>query len=167
MDSYAEFVSHARRVCGGLVLMVAAACAPEQKVAEPVSPLVGRWVRVYPTEGALDTLELRPDGSVSGSVAGLDSMHYAATRWQIGSDLMPGGFCIGAGRQPNGLNRMHCQGYLLRGDTLWLANQSRTAFLRPQADGQLVAWTSNRGSADAPVPGDSVRAVPVSMRVQP
>ena len=153
-----------------VALIVSAACADEERAADPAHPavLAGRWIQVYPATGALDTLTLHDDGRVTGSTVGLGESSYPFVSWRIGADLMPGGFCIGEDKPtvyPN--PQRYCQGYLLAGDTLWLANGQRTTFLRASGDGSgpiLTPWTSPRGGVSAPTAGDSVARPPASVR---
>lgn len=150
----------ARIASGGLLLCVMS-CDPAHKPTQPVSPLVGRWVQVFPAHGALDTLWLRDDGMVVGVAAGLDDTGYSLERWKLGSTFMPGGLCLGEAlsesdpRQPQFL----CQAFSISGDTLWLANRSQTVFLRyPQTDAThaIAPWPALIGAPIAPRPGEEV-----------
>ncbi len=119
--------------------------------------LVGDWIRIYPTAGALDTLTLDSDGTVRGSVAALDSLGLRFTRRKVGGPLMPGGFCIG------GEVQYLCQGFRLKVDTLALASQRHAIFVRAVRDRRRVAitpWAGPVRPTAAPRPGDSVRALP-------
>lgn len=145
-----------------LLLLISVGCS---RGAGPHSAdataLIGRWIQVYPAEGALDTLILREDGTVRGSVSGFDpSGAHDITHWNIGTRLMPGGFCIGEGAGKDKFS--YCQGFLIEGDTLWFANRRRSVFVRIPADGRRVdfaAWDDPHRSVFAPEPAESVRAV--------
>ena len=140
------------------------ACEVERAPAAAPPPIAGTWVRVYPREGAPDTLTLHAGGAVSGSGAGLDSTGLQYTHWKVGDPLMPGGFCIGEGDQPNGQRLWACQGFLLTGDTLALANMKRTVFIRPATGGDRntdTGWAGPRGAIPAPRPGEGVKVVPL------
>ena len=155
-------------------VVVGGACQPEERPADPAHPtvLVGHWIQMYPATGALDTVRIHEDGGVSGSVAGFDnSAEMPHTYWRIGNRLMPGGFCIG--EEKPSLTRptpqRHCQGYRLAGDTLWLANQNRTAFLRVpeyRSVSALAPWSSPLGEVGSPEAGDSVARPPARLRVR-
>ena len=153
-------------------IIVVTACTREAPAADPAHPavLAGRWIQVYPATGALDTMVLHDDGRVTGSTVGLGERSYPYVAWRIGADLMPGGFCIGEEKATLYPKPQHsCQGYLLAGDTLWLANEQRTTYLRASDDGSgpmLTPWTSPRGDVRAPVAGDSVPRPPASVRVR-
>ncbi len=139
------------------------ACDVEPAPAAASHPIAGTWVRVYPGEGAPDTLTLHAGGAVSGSGAGLDSTGLQYTNWKVGDVIMPGGFCIGEGDQRNGKRLWACQGFLLTGDTLALANQRRTVFIRAAASAAPhvdTAWTGPRETIAAPRPGEGVKVVP-------
>ena len=153
-----------RIAAGGLVLC-AISCDPAHEQARPVSPLVGRWVQVFPALGALDTLWLREDGMVVGLAAGLDDTGYALERWKLGSTFMPGGLCLGEAlsesdpRQPQFL----CQAFSISGDTLWLANRSQTVFLRyrpTDATRAIAPWPALTGAPIAPRPGEEAGSAP-------
>ncbi len=160
-----------------IAVVLGSACQGEERSpapADPVHPavLVGHWIQVYPATGALDTVSLDDDGRVSRSVVGFD-LHEVIphTYWQIGAAVMPGGFCIGEEKpaltHPN--PQRHCQGYRLLGDTLWLANQNRTVFVRVPQDGRVLAlapWSSPRRAVSAPGAGDSVARPPANVRVR-
>jgi hypothetical protein len=134
-----------------LAAVSAVGCSTPDAAKDPDHPLAGTWIRVFPEEGALDTLVLHADGRASGSFAGLDPMAYEPDRWLLNNPLMPGGLCIGNSQ------RRDCQGYVLRGDTLLLANRRRTAFVRRPADGaQLTPWKGPDNTAHAPRPGAAV-----------
>ncbi len=156
-----------RRVQQSLLALAFAlgACEPGPGTETMAHPLVGKWVQVYPHRGALDTLVLQADGTARGSAKGLDSTAaFRITKWKIGDPLMPGGFCVGEGDQPNGLRLWTCQGFSLTGDTLALANVQQTVFLRVATSGPRAAdsaWTKSLGADPvAPAPGDSVKVVP-------
>ncbi len=157
-----SFVLRSACRSGAVLAITLAACSGDQDPATAAPPLAGEWIRVYPPDGALDTLILHDDGRVGGSTAGLDSSAYRFIRWKVGDPLMPGGFCVGEGDR-GGKHLWACQGFRLVGDTLALANQNRTVFLRVPADGHVVAstpWASPSGEPPAPRPGDSVKAIP-------
>ncbi|HET7623122.1 MAG TPA: hypothetical protein VFK39_14550 [Gemmatimonadaceae bacterium] len=131
------------------------------RTAAGASKLSGRWIQVYPAEGALDTLILRAGGTVGGSVAGFDSYgSRELTHWHIGTQLMPGGFCIGEGEGKD--KAALCQGFLIEGDTLWFANRRKSVFVRIPSDGRritLAVWDDPHRSVSAPEPAETVRAV--------
>ena len=148
-----------------LAVALSVACQdPEPPTdTDPAAEVAGTWIRMFPPEGAPDTLVLRADGTLHGSTAGLDSSPTAYERWWIGDRIMPGGLCFGeAEPRPGHQDRAsHCQGYRVSADTLWLANERRTAFLRAAAAvraEEVVPWTNPRGGTAPPVPLDSVQA---------
>lgn len=144
------------------LLLISVGCSRGAgRQAADATALIGHWIQVYPAEGALDTLILRADGTVRGSVSGFDpSGSHDLTHWNIGTPLMPGGFCIGEGKGKDKFS--HCQGFLIEGDTLWFANRRSSVFVRIPADGRrldLAAWDDPHRSVVAPEPAESVRAV--------
>jgi hypothetical protein len=145
-----------------ILLVISTGCSrgADRRTAA-ASNLVGRWIQVYPAEGALDTLILHADGTIGGSVAGFDSYgSRELTHWDLGTPLMPGGFCIGEGEGKDKFS--HCQGFVIEGDTLWFANRRKSVFVRVPSDGRrirLVAWDDPHRSVLAPEPAESVRAV--------
>ncbi len=107
------------------VIMIAASCAGDSSEnAQPANPLVGEWVRINPPPSTADTLKLRADGSASGDGDGLESGMGRVARWKIGIEVMPDGFCWAETSQ------WQCQAYLIRGDTLSLANARESRFVR-------------------------------------
>jgi hypothetical protein len=86
--------------------------------------VVGSWIQVFPGQGALEATTFLADGTIAGSVVGLETPIGPSTHWRIGHPLMPDGFCVGDSRH------WSCQAYALIGDTLWIANRTRTAYLR-------------------------------------
>ena len=109
---------------------------------------------MYPRAGALDTLVLEATGRVGRLTAGIDDIGVPLTRWYIGSPYSPGGLCFATdttGATPRGGT---CQAFLVRGDTLWLANGVQAAFLRAGAGQprQTVAWDRLHGHADGTDP---------------
>lgn len=125
--------------------------------AEHPSEFVGKWARVYPG-GPPDTLELGPDGAVLQVSSGIDDQAPdTLNHWVIGRPLMPGGFCIGY--RPRNFN---CQSYLLRNDTLALANLKSAVFIRAGAARFRNARATVPAAPvplriDAPRPGDGVK----------
>jgi hypothetical protein len=116
-------------------------------VPDPVHPeeLVGRWVRVHPSASRRDTLTLGRDGSAEGEsvllVTNAGTEWRRANRWKVGTELMPGGLCI---RDDAGYS---CMGFLVRNDTLALANVDRRVYVRAEALG------ADDGMDDANAPG--------------
>lgn len=152
----------------GAIVAIACNASPDSVVpsAEHPSAFAGRWVRVYPHVSGLDTLILHRDGSVSGSLTQLNSTDYRLLRWKIGDRVMPGGFCIGEGDQPDGQRRYSCVGYRMIGDTLALADIRHTVLIRALADPRVVIrpWDRPRLPVAAPAVGESVPANQVSRR---
>jgi hypothetical protein len=145
-----------------LLASLACACSGEQRASTAApSPLVGRWIRVYPPDGALDTLELHADGTASGPESGRYVGNYAPEKWMTEDELMPGGLCVGKGPQADGKRFWNCVGFRLAGDTLSLADGRQTVFLRAPTDGRLVvtAWTSPGPEVHAPRVGDTVHGI--------
>lgn len=133
-----------------MLLAVALVGCSNSATPTPSAPLVGRWIRVYPPDRALDTLILTANGEILGSVIGFDSLGFRITRWKIGSPVQPGALCVGDGKS------QLCQGYVLTGDTLWLANGRKTVYLRLPAQPEHVTiepWNSPKGIALPPAPG--------------
>lgn len=145
-----------------------AACAPAAEKDDPnPPPLVGTWLAVSPSALAGDTLVLLADGTAMGASRVIDAEAKAISRWQIGARVMPGGFCVRAEES------LWCQGFRLSGDTLGLANQSRTVFLRVTGPGGAARTAARLRTEDfrhvrvgAPAPGESVPRVPSGMRLQ-
>lgn len=116
--------------------------------------LSGRWVQVFPTQGALETMELGADGVLSGAVTGLDSSGIPRTHWKVGHPLLPEGFCVGTVSRTNQRGRWQCVSYRKSGDTLWLANVKATTYLRARRVGNpSKAWDSPRRAVRADRPG--------------
>ncbi len=108
-----------------LVVAIGAACTDDSADdAPPANPLVGEWVRINPPPSTADTLKLRADGSASGDADGLESGMGRVARWKIGIEVMPDGFCFAETSQ------WHCQAYLIRDDTLTLANGRASRYVR-------------------------------------
>jgi hypothetical protein len=137
--------------------------ATVKRQAPPPAPLLGRWVQVFPEQGALESMVLSADGTADfrGSNAlvqtltGQDSANIKLTKWFVGHRFMPGGLCIGNDEQ------RWCVGWKISGDTLALANLRQSIFLRQQ-DGAppvaTVAWTQPHfTAAEPPAPLDTVR----------
>jgi hypothetical protein len=175
-----------RHICS-LILLALTACTAENDRQESESfpvVLADSWVRFYPPTETPDTLILLANGTVRGSTAGIDDHGFAMTHWQIADTLMlnPGAFCIGTGwrgtvvaeplvgsaadtayyRRP----QTFCQGYALIGDTLALANQNGTVFVRASAAANLQQLRRRFDNPDgprlevaAPHPGAEVRGV--------
>lgn len=158
----AEFLNRGTRQpsCGMILLrwlssaLALVGCTPKAHDASSAPSLVGTWIRVFPPAGALDTLSLGADGSLSGSVAGLDSLGFNFSQWRIGDRLSPEAFCVGDGKQTL------CQGYRLSADTFALANGKHTVFVRLPADGHVVtAWGEAASIGSTRHPVDSVQAL--------
>lgn len=136
------------------VLAAIAGCAGPA-LPPPAEPpaVVGEWVQVYPARGASDTLVIRADGTVGGSVkaASLSPASYDLHKWQIGTPLMPEGLCLGEGPQPDGRKLWHCRAYRISGDTLALSGEPFPAFVRVRADGRHPDGGS-AGAAGSRVP---------------
>lgn len=132
-------------------------CRKDPAPDGPAHPLVGDWVRIYPTAGALDTLTLAADRSVRGSLAGLDSADFRLAKWQIGAEVMPQGLCMGDGE------RLWCQGFRLRNHTLVLGNLKGTVFVRLPKDGRHVTITP----LARPLPDAAARPPVAGMRPAP
>lgn len=108
-----------------LLVAVGASCSGgETADAPPVDPLVGEWVRINPPSVIPDTLELRADGRASGDGDGVEEGLGPLARWRIGVEVMPDGFCVAE------TSRWHCQAYLIRNDTLSLANGRASRYVR-------------------------------------
>jgi hypothetical protein len=128
------------------------------------APVIGQFVRVFPPEGAPDTLALHEDGSVSGSTAGLDSIDIARTHWKIDNETYPG-LCIGQDRplEP----RFECVAYEVSGDTLWLGNERSTTFLRIRPGQPPLAvspWQTPRRYVLGVRPDDTISVAPGTER---
>lgn len=110
-----------------------------------VPPVVGVWVQVYPEYGALDTLVLHADQTVTGSVAGLDQFGIDYTHWNINTPQVPDAFCVSI--RPPHHGRQVCQAWEVEGDTLWLGDMSQSTFLRAESIAAAlpgVPWSSPR-----------------------
>ena len=92
--------------------------------APPANPMIGKWVRINPPSDNTDTLELRIDGSATGDAGGLERGMGRVSRWRIGIEVMPDGFCFAETSQ------WHCQAYSIRSDTLSLANAMASRYVR-------------------------------------
>ncbi len=115
--------------CAVTALLISCSEADESGQTHNPFPdsLVGAWVRVYPNAGGTDTLVLNSDGTASGPLTGLGQGPLErASRWRVGyfstTDL-----CFVDDRT------RYCQGYILRGDTLALANMAHVVLIRAQA----------------------------------
>jgi len=105
-------------------ITVGATCSGDSGGAIPVDPLVGQWVRINPPAVIPDTLDLRADGRASGDGEGVEEGLGPLSRWRIGIEVMPDGFCVAE------TSNWHCQGYLIRNDTLTLANGVASRYVR-------------------------------------
>lgn len=140
------------------MLLCTISCQSQTRMEKPQSPLVGRWVQVFPARGALDTLVLRADGTIQGSADGLDDTEFPLERWRIGAPLMRDGLCLGEAQQRSGARvpQFVCQAFVVTGDTMWLANRNHTVFLRYRTSDAVSAispWPALIGAPLAPRPG--------------
>ena len=151
-----------------LALSMGGCQAKDEAPGVPTPPVVGTWIRVFPTEGALDTLVIHADGTLTGGDAVFDSAGFAYTHWQIGCTNSPE--ALGVGEAPVGKDRplgtkrrLWCHPFWIIGDTLLLADTKNTAFLRaPAREGgvAVTAWEKPRGIFAVPEMGESMRVAP-------
>ncbi len=143
-------------------LLISCGAENESEQAHTSSPfpdsLVGAWVRVYPSPGGRDTLLLNPDGSAHGPLHRLGQPLERASRWRVGffstSDL-----CLGDDHD------LACQGYVLRGDTLALANLQQTVLIRAQAFARARRRGDSLGTVDRALFGDTPPATKAGRRI--
>ena len=140
----------------------------DEAPSAPTPPVVGTWIRVYPAEGALDTLIIHADGTLSGGDAVFEPASFAYTHWRIGCRNSPEALAVGEGPvgkdRPLGTKRgLWCHPFWILGDTLLLADTRNTAFLRARPEGlglTLTAWERPRGTFAVPEVGERVRVPP-------
>ena len=129
-------------------VLLLGSCAQSEN-AELAQPVTGEWIEVYPRGGRGISLVLNPDSTAAGNFTdthiGGDSI--PVSRWQLGAWAMPGGLCLGFGEQ------FSCQGYALRGDTLFLADPSRTALVRRERFDASRPYDPRAPRSLSPVPG--------------
>lgn len=76
-----------------------------------------------------DTLSLKPDGSAAGGFPGLFFTYGPIIRWKLGDSYMDFGMlCLGP------VQTWYCTGFRVRGDTLSLADQDFSAYIRVRDD---------------------------------
>lgn len=137
-----------------VTLMTVVGCAAkesEETVDAQITSLVtGDWVEVYPRWDDGLILAIRADSTAAGTFFDADGAGGGrpASAWKIGSRAMPAGLCIRFGEEYS------CQGFVVRGDSLFLADLRRTVLVRAAAVKRGERYIPRR-SARAPVPGDS------------
>jgi hypothetical protein len=136
--------------------------APKERITEVSDVLPGSWVQVWPAGGALDTLQLRSNGDVAGSVRALNLPfeYHEHLTWRTDFAPMPGGLCIAEGPWTGGVRAIACDGFRIAGDTLLLVGGARYMRFRP-GQPAIAAWSGSAGFALAPAPGDSVHALAI------
>lgn len=110
-----------------LPLMVAnlTACVSGTEAASASSSLTGRWELAYPSTVERQWLLLSADSSAEGTFTYNGEFESLPPRaWKLGAAGMPEGLCFTFG------DKTLCQGYALRGDTLWLADDRGSVFVR-------------------------------------
>lgn len=98
------------------------------QVSRSPQELVGRWERLRPVS-QIDTLDIASDGSAAGAFTAKFQPMGRIVRWRLGSTEMDFGMLCLASNVTS-----YCTGYRVIGDTLSLADDARSAFLRVRAD---------------------------------
>jgi len=151
-------------VLGGLVgiVMLRGLWATKGEEAEAAAryhpdSLVGAWVRVYPASPRRLAIILRKDGTAVGQTPAAYAYPLEwISQWSVGDDphgLGPNDLCFSNPRL-HGETRV-CSGWILRGDTLALANGQNTVLIRAAASYQATA------RSDSAVPDDRARFGPL------
>jgi hypothetical protein len=143
MSIFADTLTNARLVVAAAALLFAACGEPDTHPVRDHFPdsLIGTWVRVYPAADGLDSIVLRPGGDADGAPSSVAAEPLGRiTSWRVGTWLGPLDLCFGDSR-----GTLSCQGYVLRTDTLALANIAQIVLVR--------ATTRNA----AVQPGDTVK----------
>jgi len=115
-------VSHRSGLSILLVLLVTRSLGCTRLDANVSRPpeFVGWWARLVADTSWIDTIELRPDGSVrSRDNTVSDSVSWAVVHSRVGE-----GFCLGSRHQPN------CRDFRLEGDTLVLISPTSHSYWR-------------------------------------
>src|SRR5687767_5770548 len=87
--------------CCACFALVLAGCKERDDASEvPTLPIVGTWIRVYPSEAVLDTLIVHANGTLTGGDAVFDSIGFAYTHWEVGSRYSDRHLCVGEGPVP-------------------------------------------------------------------
>ncbi len=137
-------------------------CSHRAERSLEVSDLLpGSWVQVWPARGVLDTLILRSNGDVGGSVLGLQLpfTHREHMTWHTDFAMQPGALCVAEGPWTGGQRGIACNGFRLAGDTLLLAGDAaRYMRIRPGRP-PIAAWSGPGEYVLPPAPGESVRAL--------
>lgn len=126
--------------------------------------LVGTWVRVYPASQRRLAIVLRRDGTAAGQTPAVYAYPLDwISAWGVGEGLVPTYICFSNPRL-HGKTRV-CSGWVLRGDTLALANGQNTVLIRAAAFSQAAARPDSAGPEDrarfGPVPEASRPPVPI------
>ncbi len=117
---------------GGIVLLMTISVGGSDE-GEPPSQshpdsLVASWVRAYPECGGCDTITLRHDGTATGPTTAVYGHPLERiSEWMVGFPLGPTDLCFVDDGIPV------CSGWVLRGDTLALANGQNTILIRATA----------------------------------
>ena len=124
---------------GGIVVITILEHGRREEV-EPSSQrhpdsLVGTWLRIYPASPRRVAIILRGDGTAVGQTLAVSAYPLEwISEWGVGSDpsfLGPTDLCFSNPRLNGGTQV--CSGWILKGDTLALANGQNTVLLRAAA----------------------------------
>lgn len=124
-------MSRARRTrqsLGAILLASAAGCAPAAVPRE--DSVEGRWLQVAPPSDERRWMELGSDGTARGHVTmNFEFDSLPVTKWEIGAPAAPDALCITFG------DKTLCSAYLLRADTLRVADGFGGTFVRENPAG--------------------------------
>jgi hypothetical protein len=115
---------------------------------------------VYPAQRALDTMVVSADGRLTFRFASAPPDTAVYTRWKLGSLLMPEGLCTGPDSVPLHVTSWFCRGYLLVGDTVWIAGRDHLTYLRARLGGAqdtIKPWATPHGNPKSPAVGAAAR----------
>jgi hypothetical protein len=124
-----------------IIIRIGANNEDEPRAEDHPDSLVASWVRVYPPCGGCDTMVLHRDGSAAGPATSVyaDPVEPILS-WVVGVPYGPTDLCF------IGERNVSCSGWVLKGDTLALANGQNTVLIRAaRFDGHAKDRDSQRG----------------------
>ena len=104
----------------------------------------------------MDTVQFDADGRIRGTTGHVASPDSAATRWHIGEPMNPDALCVDGDSIPATRSHWVCQAFLIKGDTLWLANGAHSTHLKLSSGRDsipIAPWQTPHGAALSVEPG--------------